>query len=226
MNLSAVERVLKHLQDCELEKAIDLLKFEREKLILQDKGEKTNEIKGVKNYLKRAEKDIRLPNKVLWTIQEDTDGKPFVCDGYSLVKWHEPQDWLNSFDHTPQVASVKASALIPAIYDCAEHKLTDDEKLVLKNINKYIKLYKDGKYSMIKLFNRYWDANIIKGVLDIIGNDIKYVYTRSKFNNESYEPIAMFEETITAMVLPMRMEETKTIEERTNAFIKQLKERN
>ena len=224
MNLSAVEKVLEHLNSGKFEEAVELLKFEREKLILNDKGAKHNELKGVKNYLKRAEKDGRVVNKALYTVQEDTDGKPFICDGFSLVKWHEPQEWLNAFAHTPQVVSVQASKLIPAMYDCKEHRVTAEEKLVLKNLDKYIKLYKDGKFSNIKLFDRYWDANLLKGVLDIIGTDIEYVYTRSSIHI-SCEPIVMYEETKTAMALPIRMDNNESIDTRYNEFVKQLKER-
>ena len=88
-------------------------------------------------------KQLKAERPALATIMHDKDGKQFICDGYMLIKWNEYQEELNGFLQTDYEKSIKIENILPLEHNTVKHELTEEETLLIKNIDKYIKTIKD-----------------------------------------------------------------------------------
>ena len=158
------------------------------------------------------------------TIQHTADGKPFICDGYFLVKWNADKPELDGLPQTPADKSINGDGVILQRCNLTEYKLTDDDKTILKNIDKYIKLYpaSKGDYSVVKLFNGYFDAKLIKKVISIIGTDFDSIWLNERYDRLTSGTI--FEGDYTAVIMALRCDKTEQADANTAAFLEAIKE--
>lgn len=220
MTLATIDKCLQLLNAYNISELRDLLNYERQASILKSNGQKATLLTAVKKAL--IKRDDR---PALATVQHAADGKPFICDGYFLVKWNVERHELDGLPQTPAGESIDCDRLIPVKHYLTEYELTDDDKTILKNIDKYIKLYpaKKGVFSAVKLFDCFFDAKLIKKVADIIGTDFKKVWLGRRY--DQWHSVTMFEDGYTAMALPLNVNPTtKTeVEANTAAFLNAIK---
>lgn len=223
MTTATIEKCIELLNANSLDDLRNLLNYERQASILKGNGQKTTLLTAVKKALGK-----RPDRPVLETIQHTADGKPFICDGYFLVKWNTDKPELDGLPQTPADKSVNGDGIIPQICNLTEYELTDDDKTILKNIDKYIKLYPaaKGDYSVVKLFSGYFDAKLIKKVVSIIGTDFDSIWLKESYDRLLYSG-TIFEGDYTAVIMSMRVDTTEQAaanDARTAAFLEVIKE--
>lgn len=200
----------------------NILVYERQCAIMAESKKKTNVLTAIKKILSDAEKSGRHE---LSTIQHSADGRPFICDGYVAIRWNNEIPELQAFEQLPSDKSLKiADSIMPNRSQLTEETITDDDKLVLDNLNKYIKLC-DRKQAVvaIKLFNKYYNAVYLKKVFDVIGTDIQTIAYLKK--GDEY-PNFIYKDNLEAVILPLRINDNEKplIDSKTLKFIEALKQ--
>lgn len=226
MNTELIEKALSLLNGAKLEDLRNLLMYERQKSILESSGKKMKLALIVKRILKKNE----TVRPVLSTVMYDKQNRPCICDGFLLVRWNEEQPELKAFPETRDERGLAADNIIPKKKECEARELTEADRLVIKNIDKYIKLYADEKANgqiPVELFGKTFDAYLVRDFVGVIGTDFDEIYTQpnrwGKFENT---PSVVFNADYDAVILPLQIqkEEAKQAsEERTTRFIEQLK---
>lgn len=224
MNTATIEKALALLNSGKAENLSvlnDLLLYERERSILEAAGKKMKLAPIIKKVLDKSKGN----RPVLATVMYDTLNRPIVCDGYILVRWNKEQPELKAFPETRGESVLKADNIIPEQYRCTERELTENDRIILLNIDKYIKLYEkakdDFKNIPVCLFGKIFNARLVKDFIGIIGTDFDKTYTEAE-----YSPNAIFHEDYSAVILPMRLlkeEDKKACIDRTEEFIAKIK---
>lgn len=98
------------------------------------------------------------------------DGKPFICDGYILIRWKDERPELKAFNQLEAINSLDADGLI----NCFEgnyYSLSDADKTIINNLDKFIKLYKkkSNPFCPVMLCGIAFDACLLKKLIDVIG---------------------------------------------------------
>lgn len=228
MNTTTIEKAIALFDSAKLEELRNLLIYEREKSILEASGHKMHLAPIVKRILKRNEEC----RPVLATVMYDEQNRPIICDGFLLVRWNEEQSELKAFPETHGERVLAAENIIPKQSDCEEWELTENDRIILKNIDKYIKLYnKEKKQSVLPvgLFGKIFNAQLVKDLVDIIGTEFEKTYTRnlsSNYGNRENCPDTIFKDDLTAVILPLRLlndADKESCKERTETFINRIK---
>ena len=220
MTNNEITKLLKLLNDNKLEELKAELTAQLMKTTDKKKASTFNEIK---KYLSKA--DAFRP--ILKTIQYNS-GKQFICNGFTAYRFDTYRPELNMLPNTSDLESLNINALIN---NYAEYiKLNENDLTILKNIKKYISLYKTQDFYMKKqnipvfFANKIFNADFILECVGIFGGD----YDNLKMYNKEkeYEGIQLKSNDITAIILPLRInseeEKNKTIEF-TNKFIENIK---
>lgn len=222
MELAKINKYIKLANENTTE-LLRVLEFDRQQAIMEEKGKTMKLATAVKKIIDL--KDLKTQRPALASIMHDKNGKQFICDGYLLIKWNEYQEELDGFVQTDYDKSIKLESILPNEYNTSKHELTEDEILLINNISKYIKLYKDKAQSNgiipIKLFGKVYSAHLIKKAFDIIGE----IRTYNTTDNREYTPIYIYENGIESCLLPIRIEEEfkKEVNEMTQEFLERLK---
>lgn len=200
----------------------NILVYEKQRAIMAESKKKTNVLTAIKKILSGAEKSGRHS---LATIQHSADGRPFICDGYVAIRWNNEIPELKAFEQLSSDKSIKIDgSILPNRSQVIEETITDDDKLVLDNLNKYIKLY-NGKEDVvtIKLFNKYYNAVYLKRVFDVIGTDIQ---TIAYLKTGDMYPNFIYKDNLEAVILPLKIDcnEKPLIDSQTLKFIETLKQ--
>lgn len=197
------------------------LVYERQCAIMTEPGKRTNVLTAIKKILSDAEKSGR---STLATVQHSTDGRPFICDGYAAIRWDNEIPELQAFKQLSPDKSINLNdSILPKRSQVIEETITDEDKLVLSNLSKYIKLYKNKQaFVGVKLFNKYYDAIYLKKVFDIIGTDIQSI---SYLKKDEKCPNFIYKNNLEATILPLRLdaELKQSADYQTLEFIKLLK---
>ena len=223
MNTATIKKAIKLLNEGDTIALDDLLRFEYEKSVLQDNGKKANVLTAVKKFIKNAKEY----NETLYGIMRSKDGKQAVCNGYVLVKWKNEKNELNALPQISEKASPDVNHLLDYFNGIVGTALSESDKIVLKNIDKFIKLNKDKsvseRYIEVEFGGRIFDAKMLKDLVDIIGTDDITLYIpqhRCQLKIETPEA--------EAMICGLRLEEPelKTVHKNTQDFIDKILARN
>lgn len=223
MNTATIEKAIKLLNEGDTIALDDSLRFEYGKSVLQDNGKKANVLTAVKRFIKNAKEY----NEKLYGIMRSKDGKQAICNGYVLVKWKNEKNELNALPQIPETASIDINRLLDYFKGIVGTALSESDKIVLKNIDKFIKLNKDKsvskRYIEVEFGGRIFDAKMLKDLVDIIGTDDITLYVpQSGYNLKIETPEAE------AMICGLRLDEPerKTVHKNTQDFIDKILARN
>lgn len=217
MELAKINNYIKLVKEYKIDELMKTLEYDRQQAIMEEKGQKMKLAPAIKKVL--SDKDI-ASRPVLQSIQHDSNGKQFICDGFLLIRWNNEQEELNGFPQTPTDKSIKADAIIPKVYETQQIELSENDRLIISNINKYVKINKD--FGFVYVFDKYFSAKLLKKVIDVVGADFNKYYIQDK---EPYRPICLFEDEFDGLVMPCRANEeleSDTIK-RTNEFLEMLR---
>ena len=225
MNTATIEKAIALLNSGKWNELNDLLVYEREKSILESNGKKMKLAPAVKKILEKNKEN----RPILATVMYDEQNRPIICDGFLLVRWNAEQPELKAFPETHGESVLKADNIIPKMHDCEERILTENDRLIIENIDKYIKIYnKEKKQGQlpIELFGKVVNAYLLRDLIAVIGTDFDRTYTRV-YGNREYCPDTIYHEDFTAVILPMRLlndNDKESCTARTARFLEQLKE--
>lgn len=228
MNIITIEKAIALLNGAQLEELRDLLVYEREKAIFASEGRKMKIAPAVKNVLGKTLKN----RPILSTVMHDKKERPFICNGFLLVRWFEEQPELKGFPQTPSDSpdSINADNIMLKKCECEARPVDENDRLIVENIDKYIKLYnkeKKDRVLPVEVFGKSFDAYLLRDFINIIGKDFEEVYTALYgYGTFSYKPSCVYKDDLEAMILPLRVtnEDTKEAScERTRSFLEQLK---
>lgn len=214
MDIKNIEQAIKLIDNNEFGRLKDLLIFEREKAILKSSGKKSSLLNAVKKVIDKCERET------LKAVFRDDNNKQFICDGYIMVRWKNEVENLKCFEKkSPNHLWKLPRSLMPhsTIIDSS-----DDTKIVLKSLDKYIKLYK-GKCDIfvpIYIFGRTVDAILLKKLIDIVGVDINHA-TINKENPRTY--ITLHTNDTDSIILPLNFQDLEKTIKRTQDFIFKIK---
>lgn len=224
MNTATIEKCINLLNTGKIDDLRDLLNYERETNILASKGVKMSLLNAVKKIVCNI--GLKEWRKNLYGIQHTPDGKQFICDGHLLVKWNEEQPELNALPQTPANESIDANNILRTTASMLKYELTDSDKIIAENIDKYIKLYneKKAKKYPIKYCNKFFDALYLKKAFSVIGTNFEHILTGKNENS----PLQINEKDYSAVLLPINIntiadESKTTIEQNTQKFVEQIK---
>lgn len=219
MELKKINKYIE-LANSNITELLRVLEFDRQQAILEEKGKTYKLATAVKKIIDT--KELKTTRPALATIMHDNDGKQFICDGYVLIKWNDFQEELNVFPQTDSAKSIQVDIILPNEVYTTKHELTEDDSLLINNIDKYIKLYKSEKNNNgilpIRLFGKYYSASLIKKAFDIIGEVKSY----NTAEDNDCCPIYIYENGIQSVLLPIRIQDEKKREEeerRTQNFL-------
>ena len=223
MNTATIEKAIKLLNEGDIIALGDLLRFEYEKSVLQDNGKKANVLTAVKKFVKNAKEY----SEKLYGIMRSKDGKQAICNGYMLVKWKNEKNELNALPQISQTASIDVNHLLDYFNGIVGTALSESDKIVLQNIDKFIKLNKDKsvskRYIEVEFGGHIFDAKLLKDLVDIIGTDDITLYVPQHQNSLKIET-----SEAEAMICGLRFDEPelKTIHKNTQDFIDKILARN
>lgn len=204
MNSTTIEKCLKLLEQKDFVSARELLEAERVKAIFAEKGTNTTFTKSVKNYITATRTDLAGVG-----IE---NGKPFLCDGYNLIIWKHEQPQLAGLPQ-PQ-KKLNPNTLLPDPRSLRSIKVTDDEKIIAMNLDKYIKLYPTKKYDYcpVYLFGAFWDAKYLLPLIKITGFDFMTADIKSNELGRVYSAV-LENDDLKLLILPLRVDVEKVREE-------------
>lgn len=224
MELKRIEKAIELLKSNNIKELQELLEFERQASILNGKGKDVKFATLVKNLIKVNAESSPL----LATIMHDEQDRQFICDGYMLARFEQHKEELDGLPQTPYSDNlIKPDRIIIPKHFCKEYILTDDEQLLLKNLDKYIAIHKTpnarNEIIPIYIFDRLFNPKLLANFIKITGK-----FDKVYLPKEHYSPIGVFEQHITAIVMPIRVnsnyKDEKT-EQITADFIKKLTEK-
>ena len=223
MELRRIEKAIELLNENNVKELKELLEFERQKSIMNGKGRNVKFATLVRNLIKVNAESRPL----LATIMHDELNRQFICDGFLLARFEQHKEELDGLSQTPYSDNlIKPDRIIIPKHLCKEHAITEDEQLLLKNLEKYMAIYKTPNVRNgiipVSIFGRTFNAKFLWNFIKITGQ-VDKVY----LPEEPYSPIGVFEQHITAVVLPIRVNgeyTSENVEQRTEEFIKKLKE--
>lgn len=204
MNSTTIEKCLKLLEQKDYIAVRELLEAERVKAIFAEKGTNTTFTKAVKNYITATRTDLSGVG-----IE---NGKPFLCDGYSLIAWKQEQPKLSGLPQPEK--KLNPNTLLPDPRSLRSIKVTDDEKIIAMNLDKYIKLYPTKKYDYcpVYLFGAFWDAKYLLPLIKITGFDFMTADIKSNELGRVYSAV-LENDDLKLLILPLRVDDEKVREE-------------
>lgn len=224
MNIADIEKCIKLLNNSQRDEAIEFLIYCRNNEILKQNGKKTH--KAV--VLKKIIDDMKDSRPGLAKIQLTKDGKQFFIDGYMAILWKEHQPELDGLPIKPykEGDTLDIRKFILEDYQCDWQDISNNDKILLKNLNKYIRYYKPNRHDIcpVYIFGRYMDAEMLLRTIKIIGSNIEQYYYNARtsailFKCEDNENI-----TMTLLEKRISEQEKQDIINRTNEFINLLSE--
>lgn len=225
MNTATIKKAIKLLNEGDTIALDDLLRFEYEKSVLQDNGKKANVLTAVKRFIEVGRKNGY--GERFYGIMRSKDGKQAICNGYVLVKWKNEKNELNALLQISEKASIDVNRLLDYFNGIVGTALSESDKIVLKNIDKFIKLNKDKSVSErfieVEFGGHIFDAKMLKDLVDIIGTDDITLYIPQRGYNLKIEtPEAE------AMICWLNFDapEIKTVRKNTQDFIDKILARN
>ena len=146
-----------------------------------------------------------------------------------LARFEQHKEELDGLPQTPYSDNlIKPDRIIIPKHFCEEYILTDDEQLLLKNLDKYIAIHKTpnarNEIIPIYIFDRLYNAKLLANFIKLTGK-----FDKVYLPKEHHSPIGVFEQHITAIVLPIRVKgnfKDETTEQITTDFINKLREKN
>lgn len=202
-----IENLLKLLNDNNLQK----LKHELEMELLKSNTTKAkfNIIKSVETYLRKTDKT----RPVLKTVMEQPNGTVAILDGFTGAIYNSKItiDTLKSQLPTTDAAnSINLQNILNAnnLNNAKEYIPSKEEEVLLTHLKQYKSICKaaaiDKKdMTAIKLFNRYFDIDVLIKGLSICGKleDLEFLTT-----DKITEPLFITnkQEQITGIILPLR----------------------
>lgn len=222
MNTAKIEKCIELLNAGKIAELKDFLQYERQASILNENGKKTTLLTAVKKivddkYLKEAR-----PN--LASIQHTADGKPFICDGYLLIRWKDERPELNAFNQLEASKSINTDYILDR-FEGNYYPLSPDDNTVINNLDKFIKLYgkKDknrNPFCPVVFCEITIDAYLLKKAIDVIGTD---KITEIRTHNRGASAIIETDEA-TALVMALHSPQHLTeAEQNTKNFLEQMK---
>ena len=219
MTNTQIKKMLELLNTNKLEELKNELTHE---LLAGTDKTKANLFMAVKNYLKQMDNS----RPVLKTINHK-NGKQFICNGTTAFIFDEYKTELDELPNTTNEDDCLNIFIIIAT-NLTYETLSDDDKLILKNIKKYTSYYKTKNGTddnMISIYwnNHYFDVKVLTSVANIIGNKIDELQV-AEFENKLQVKIS----DITGVVMPLNQrvmgdDETIKIYNTTASFIAELK---
>ncbi len=231
MKVNEIDKMLGYMKENRMNDLQTYLLEKRTAIILADKernvseGKISKKIKAVKKYLAKE----RLTSQPqLMKIQFTKENEPFICNGYSLIKWNDAKaaEFLQAFEQLPPKESLSYEPLVNWQNFVGEEVVFAADKLVLENIGKFVKLYKSkrGKEIVtVRLFGACFDACLVQEVVSIIGTDILGVKLQKGRGNTVMSVIVRTPAHL-AMILPIRIDKNEKIEERMVEFFDLMKQ--
>lgn len=187
--------------------------------------DKAIKLTAVKRFIEVGKKNGYGKN--FYGIMRSKDGKQAVCNGYVLVKWKNEKNELNALPQIPETASIDVNHLLDYFNGIVGTALSESDKIVLKNIDKLIKLNKDKSVSErfieVEFGGRIFDANLLKDLVDIIGTDDITLYIPQRSYNLKIETP---EAEAVICWLNFEEPELKIIHKNTQDFIDKILARN
>lgn len=222
MNTATIEKCLNLLNANNLDDLRNLLNYEKQASILTAKKGNTKFLPAVKKYLDDKNLVENYPDYV--SIQHTADGKQFICNGCSLIKWESHKPELDAFKQTDTNKSLPYPDWFSENYF-----LSSDDEIILKNLDKYVTFYKDKiilkdrNLRPVTFCNAYYDSKLLKKVFDVIGiNSITEIKTLTRRDG-----IKVITADAEAFILGLRLANTGEdvrINEITKEFINKLNE--
>ncbi len=185
----------------------------------------TQKINAVKRYLGETNQNVR---PALGMIHHTKENEPFICNGYTLIKWNSAAntDFLGRFDQLSPQESLNSETVLAWCKSTNAQCLTEEDKLVIQNIGKFIKLYKSkrGKEMIfVRLFGACFDACLILETLSIIGRNILDVKVQKGLDGLVLSAVVRTQEQI-ALILSIRNNENEKLEKRMAEFFTLMKQ--
>lgn len=204
MNSTTIEKCLKLLEQQDYIAARELLETERVKAIFAEKGTNTTFTKAVKNYITATRTDLA-------GVGIDNE-KPFLCDGYSLIAWKREQPQLAGLPQPEK--KLNPDALLANQKGVRRVGVTDDERKIASNLDKYIKLYPTKKhdYCPVYLFGAFWDAKYLLPLFNITGFDFTEACIKETEVGRVYSAV-LENDDLKLLILPLRVDDEKVREQ-------------
>ena len=186
---------------------------------------KAIKLTAVKRFIEVGKKNHYGAN--FYGIMRSKDGKQAVCNGYVLVKWKNEKNELNALPQIPETASIDVNHLLDYFNGIVGTALSESDKIVLKNIDKFIELNKDKRVSErfieVEFGGHIFDAKLLKVLVDIIGTDDITLYIPQRSYNLKIETP---EAEAVICWLNFEEPEIETIRKNTQDFIDKILARN
>lgn len=221
MTNKQIEKLLTLLNNNQLD---ELRKELTQQLLNTTDKTQANVFKAVSKYLKNC--DSFRP--VLQSIQHQ-NGKQFICSGFSAYIFETYREELEQLKNSTDLESLNIYNIIDNRTKLRE--LSEEESLILKNIKKFITLYKQqefynskDKHINIYFNNKFFNANMISELVSIMGTDTESMQITC--DNGKINQTKVQSKDITAIILPLRITDddfANKIIDFTNEFIKQVK---
>ena len=222
MTNNEILKVIEMINNNETDKAKEFLKTQ---LVKTTDKKGYNLLTLVKKYLKEVDNS----RPILKMIEHNKDGQQFILNGFTAIKFKQHEATL---DILPQ-ADAEQSINIEAIFTTyPEYTLTEDDCIILNNIDKCIdlimadKVDKKDKRCYVKLFDKFFDLNVIKNIIKITkGYDEDFRNTKFYTSNNKVQLMQIENDKIKAIMLPIRAkdEDENKITEQTQKIIDALK---
>lgn len=222
MNTAKIEKCIELLNKEKITELKDFLQYERQASILNENSKKTTLLTAVKKII--DDKDLKEYRPTLATIQHTMNGKPFICDGYILIRWKDERPELDAFNQLEASKSINADNILDR-FEGNYYPLSADDETIINNLDKFIKLYgkKDKKrnpFCSVVVCKITFDAYLLKRLIDVIGankiTEVKTQKTGSGIKIETDEATAL----IMALHAPQHITES---EQNTKNFLEQIK---
>lgn len=218
MNIN-INKILDLLNKNKVQEAKDCL---IEALLKSENKKDFNLFKNVKKYIKQVDKYRPNLQGVLWK-----EGKQFIIDGITAFIFDK---YVEAFEELPNFRDEDQNIDVFKIFatSYSYENITENDDIILKNIDKYISFckangYMEDKTPYIYFNNKVFNANVLKTVVGIMGDELKYT------KSEPLHPTQFKTKNITGIALPIRIKEQKDIDkikEITDKFIETIKEIN
>lgn len=188
-------------------------------------------IDAVEKYLKNSPKTPFIGKKEILGKIQHKNNLQFITNGFTAYIFNTNIPELETLDN--ELDENECVNIFAFIHNVEYSKADMETQLLLRNIRKYITEYKQqefynkGDKPIIYFNNRFLDAKFVAECFDILGRT-KEDFEISDIKKEFY-PTQINTKDVTAVLLPIRVtneEKRKTIQQFTERFIAELKNKN
>lgn len=216
MTNNEILKVIEMINNNETDKAKEFLKTQ---LVKTTDKKGYNLLTLVKKYLKEADNS----RPILKMIEHNSNGQQFILDGFTAIKFKQHEATLDILPQANADESINIEAIFTAYPD---YNLTADDRIILSNIDKIIKLNtaekidKKDKHCFVCLCGKTFDLNVIGNIIKIAqGYDEDFYNTIFTTTDNAIQPLQIENDSIKAIMLPVRQID-KTEKETTKANTK------